>query len=77
MRFSQIRVPAALFAVWLVGGCGEPRQDEPSVDVAGDTVPAVQPVSPAEIERRAEPMTPEEAEERGVVDTTIHVTDEP
>jgi hypothetical protein len=77
MRFSLSRVSAVLVTVWLLAACGSPQQDEATVDVAGDTVPAVQPVSPAEIERRAEPMTPEEAQERGVVDTTIHVTDEP
>jgi hypothetical protein len=56
-------------------GCERPQEDP--AGIAGDTIPSVQPVSPAEIERRGEPMTPQEAEERGVVDTTIQVTAEP
>jgi len=36
--------------------------------------PAAEGLSPEEIRRQAEPMSPEQAEQRGiVVDTTIHV----
>jgi hypothetical protein len=69
--------PAALFLVVALAACGPTAQQNADAGAEADTVPAVQPVTPAEIERRAEPMTPEEAAERGVVDTTIHVTDEP
>lgn len=34
-------------------------------------------LSPAQIERRAEPMSPERAAELGIIDTTVSVSDEP
>jgi hypothetical protein len=67
---------ASLVVAGSLAAC-ERRPDTAADPAAGDTVPAVQLVSPAEIERHAEPMTPEEAEQRGVVDTTIQVTEEP
>jgi hypothetical protein len=75
MRPIVFTVGSCFVAVLLIA-CERPPEADAG-GAAGDTVPAVQPVSPAEIERRAEPMTPEEAERRGVVDTTIQVTEEP
>jgi hypothetical protein len=61
-----------------VAGC---RQDEGRGAAGADpdtaAAAAVQPRSPAEIEQQAEPMTPQRAEELGVIDTTIQVTEEP
>jgi hypothetical protein len=56
------------------GGPGAERAGDPTV---GDTAIGVQPRSPAEIEQQAQPMTPQQAEELGVIDTTIQVTEEP
>jgi hypothetical protein len=67
--------------VLLLSACLAACQPEPTHDTAGeaasDTAPGVRPLSPAEIGRRAEPMTPEQAESLGVVDTTIQVGEEP
>jgi hypothetical protein len=67
---------AMLLVLGVAAGCrtddgGATRAAEP------DTAAAVQPRSPAEIEQEAQPMTPERAEELGVIDTTIQVTEEP
>jgi predicted small lipoprotein YifL len=76
MRLAVCRnlVVAMLFSF---AACGEADPERVAEPMPADTVADIQPRSPAEIEQHAEPMTPERAEELGVVDTTIQVTEEP
>jgi hypothetical protein len=57
--------------VALVGGC---QRDQPAVETGVTEEPAaVGGLSPEEIRMQAEPMSPEQAERAGIVDTTIYV----
>src|SRR5690606_23519807 len=53
-----------------LGACGGDAADEP---VVTDQPQRYEGLSPAEIQSQAEPMTQEEAERLGIVDTTIGV----
>jgi len=66
---------AAGLVVLAIAACRD--ADRPPDAAVDDTVTAVQPRTDEEIQRQAQPMTPQRAEELGVVDTTIHVTEEP
>lgn len=57
--------------------CGRSDAEGRATDPVADTVPGVQPKTEEQIQQSAEPMTPERAEELGVIDTTIRVTEEP
>jgi hypothetical protein len=65
---------AALVAGVLVlaAGCGTGNGDPP-VPAAVEEDPVFEGLSREEIERQAEPMTLEEAERLGIVDTTIRI----
>jgi hypothetical protein len=78
MEISMSRLALSWFVVGTIAlaGC-RTANDEVETTVEADTSAAVQPRSPAEIEQESRPMTPERAEELGVIDTTIQVTDEP
>lgn len=58
----------ATLLIILASGCGEESPEPPPV-----SDPEYEGISREEIERRAEPMTPEEAERLGIIDTTIRV----
>lgn len=68
---------STLLVVLAIAGCGGAPGGDRAGDSATDTAVGVQPRSPAEIEQQAQPMTPQQAEELGVIDTTIQVTEEP
>jgi hypothetical protein len=69
---------AALFLTLALVATGCGRQDDPAPAARdAEQREATEGVSPEELRERAQPMTPEEARELGVVDTTIHVADEP
>jgi hypothetical protein len=63
-----------VFSIMLLGtaltAC---EREEPVVETGVTDEPAVEGLTPDEIRRQAEPMSPEEAEQLGIVDTTIHV----
>ncbi|CAN5683646.1 hypothetical protein BH23GEM6_BH23GEM6_04790 [soil metagenome] len=70
-RRSAVALPLLLAAAMLYG-CD--RGDDAVERPMGLDEPAAEGLSPEEIRRQAEPMSPEQAEQRGiVVDTTIHV----
>lgn len=60
-----------------VAGCGDRgRGARVDADTARDTANrALEGLSPAEIQQSARPMTPEQAAQLGLIDTTIHVED--
>jgi hypothetical protein len=73
MKRSRSAVLIPLLATLALSGCG---RDEPAMEpgaVSGAEEPAVDGLTPEEIRRQAEPMSPEQAEQLGIVDTTIHV----
>jgi hypothetical protein len=55
----------------------QPRGEEPDPGDAGEVERPLQGLSSEQIERQAEPLSPEQAAERGIVDTTVHVAEEP
>ncbi len=61
----------------LVVGCGDRgRDNRVGAATARDTANrALEGLSPAEIQQSARPMTPEQAAQLGLIDTTIHVED--
>lgn len=65
------------FLVGLLSACGGAAQDDGAGDSGDSPDAAVEGLPPEEIQRRAEPMTPERAAELGVMDTTIQVGEEP
>jgi hypothetical protein len=77
MVTALLRLSILLLLVAVSGCGGGPGADRADDAAAVDTAIGVQPRSPAEIEQQAQPMTPEQAEELGVIDTTIQVTEEP
>ncbi len=66
----SVPVVAILLSLVLSAGCGQPEQDAPPPPLQD---PEYDGLSREEIEERASPMTPEEAERLGIVDTTIHI----
>jgi hypothetical protein len=60
-----------------IAGCAPGEAPDAAHDPVADTAAGIHPRSPDEIEQQAQPMTPQQAEELGVVDTTIQVTEEP
>jgi hypothetical protein len=60
-------VAALLLALSVAGGCR--REEEPAQEGAA----AADGLSRDQIEERAEAMSPEQAEQMGIVDSTIHV----
>lgn len=71
MRRTRHAVTAVLMlALPLLVACG--RGQEPAADAApGDS--AMDGLSSEQIEQQAEPMSPEQAEQLGIIDTTIHL----
>lgn len=76
MRLAPWR-NAVLAFLFSVAACGDADPERVAEPTPADTAADIQPRSPAEIEQQAEPMTPQQAEELGVIDTTIQVTEEP
>jgi hypothetical protein len=76
MVTSALRLSSLLLLLAFMA-CGTGTGDDRAADPAADTAAGIQPRSPEEIERQAQPMTPEQAEQMGVIDTTIQVTEEP
>jgi hypothetical protein len=70
MKRSHAGALALLLAALVAQGC---QRDEPAVEPAVTEEPAVGGLSPEEIRMQAEPMSPEQAEQAGIVDTTIYV----
>jgi hypothetical protein len=68
-RMRPVPRLALLGLIALTAGCGNGADDTPP----GYTEPEFDGLSREEIELQAEPMTPEEAERLGIVDTTIRV----
>jgi hypothetical protein len=69
-----MRVPRAVPAVLLAAvltlvACG--REEEPVPPATEE--PTAEGLSPEEIRMQVEPMSPEQAERLGIVDTTIHL----
>ncbi len=70
MRRRRLAALAAfLFLPPLAGGCA--RGDETAAAPAADA--AMDGLSPEQIRQQAEPMSPEQAAQLGIVDTTIHL----
>lgn len=70
MRMTRLAAVAVLLlAPPLLAGCG--AGEEPAAAPAGDA--AMEGLSPEQIRQQAESMSPEQAAELGIVDTTIHV----
>jgi hypothetical protein len=70
MNRSRTVALLVLLAVTPVTGCD--RDESQPAPVVVDE-PVAEGLSPEEIRQQAEPMTPEQAEQLGIVDTTIHV----
>ena len=68
-RLRIAAVAAVLHLPLLSGGCQDAA--EPAAAPAEDAV--MDGLSPDQIRRRAEPMSPERAAELGIIDTTIHL----
>lgn len=71
-----MRVPSAALAALLacalaITGCGRDGNGSEAEEPVAE--PVAEGLSPEEIQRQAEPMSPEQAEQLGIVDTTIHV----
>lgn len=64
-------IPALLLILPGLVGCGNGDSGEPAS--TEPPPPAVEGLSPEQIESRAEPMSQEEAARRGIIDTTIHL----
>lgn len=70
---TRIAAPALALAVVLTAaGCGNSDAGPDANGVAADSE-GYGGLTPEEIRRQAEPMSPEEAESLGIVDTTIHM----
>jgi len=67
---SRALVAALLLAAAVAGACKK-EEPAPEGDAAAGNV--VDGLSRDQIQQQAEPMTPEQAEQMGIVDTTIHV----
>jgi len=73
-----VRRPLAVVLLGLALGACRTEPEPPATEAVDPAQrEAVEGVSPEELRERAQPMTPEEARELGVVDTTIQVADEP
>ncbi len=75
-----LRFCCASFGLIILTGCGERTVvDGRAARVAGEDAasPALDGLTPEQIEQRAEAMAPEQAEQLGVIDTTIRVANEP
>jgi hypothetical protein len=77
---ARSHLGCVLLGAVLLTACG--REDVRSAEgrealVADTAAPGLDGMSAEQIEQRAEAMSPERAEELGVVDTTIHVPPEP
>lgn len=72
--WRSMRVLAVPFLCLAVAaGCG--RGDAPDGAAVTDTTGALGGVPREQLEREGEAMSPEQAEQLGIVDTTIHVED--
>lgn len=75
------RIPAAVLILALLApasACnGDTDADAARIQADRDTVneSALDGLSRTQIERQAEPMSPEQAEQLGVIDSTIHLED--
>ena len=78
MRFSFCTAAFAAAVVLFTAAC-DPGAGTESAANPADSVsrPALDGLSPAQIERRAEPMSPERAAELGIIDSTISIGGEP
>ncbi len=77
---ASLRLCCALTGMLLLLACGDrtaPNTEATTPPGMEPPSPALEGLSPEQLEQRAEAMTPEQAEELGVVDTTIRVNDEP
>lgn len=70
-------LPALLLLACAACDRGADRPEAPATETVPGAGAAVDGLSPAQIERRAEPMSPERAAELGIIDSTIHVSQEP
>ncbi|MBA2671851.1 MAG: hypothetical protein H0U67_15905 [Gemmatimonadetes bacterium] len=73
MNRSRAGALLVILVAVIVSGCGH-DEPQPAPVVGGE--PVAEGLSPEEIRQRAEPMTPEQAEQLGIVDTTIHVEEQ-
>jgi|GEM_PF-5803035 len=73
---SKYLTGSVLVCLFLAAACGGNDAPRPEGSLA-DTAAGVQPRTQQEIEAEGAPMTPEQAAELGVIDTTIQVTPEP
>ncbi len=70
MNRSRAGALLVMLVAVIVSGCDR-DEPQPAPVVGGE--PVAEGLSPEEIRQQAEPMTPEQAEQLGIVDTTIHV----
>jgi hypothetical protein len=73
----RVKHAAAGAVLVAIVGCGGDDSAQRPAGADADTIVGVQPRSDEQIQRESEPMTPEQAEQLGVIDTTIQVTEEP
>jgi hypothetical protein len=61
-----------------LSGCDLRRGSEAAgTEETGAAERPLQGLSPEQIQSQAEPISPEEAQQRGIIDTTVHVSEEP
>lgn len=73
-RRASVRtsLAAAVLLACAVAGCGS-SEPEPAAETDTTARPVVEGLSPEQLQERAEPMSPEQAEQLGIIDTSIHV----
>lgn len=70
MRRTGLTAAAVLLLSLPLGACGG---EEAQPDAAAPEASGIGGLSPEQIRQQAEPMSPEQAEELGIIDTTIHL----
>ncbi len=76
---ARVRAFCVALGVLSLAGCQRESADQATINAEpSDTAArALDGLTPEQIEQRAQGISPQEAEDLGVVDTTIHVTEEP
>ena len=73
MTFRWRVATSALLVAAIAAGCNGPEEDIPVAEPRDERMEGVEGLTAEELEREGEPLTQEEALERGVLDTTIYI----